>query len=185
METDALGLYMCTMDVTGRVHVNGPMWEYFEEEISSDHQVQVNIFKDAVKVAEKPPVHCHIGFPVNSNVPALILLNNQIATAKSRETRETEMKRLHDVPADQSVDNTEQIHNHYRKVEIRSKKIQFTVNERNYLRMPNNDNRLIIEGRGVKYTVWAASEYEKRFPINYARFAFEKKPSGKNKQTKI
>jgi len=187
MTAEALGSYKQTMDGAGRVHVNGPMWDYFEKEKKADKKlVQINIHKDNTveekEEVEEEPTYCHIGFPTDPTVPALILLNDTTANKKSRETKKRDMEQLYDLPSRQSEDTSERIHNRYRKVEIRSKKIQLSVKERNFLKLPENDNSVIIEGRGVKFALWAASEYADRFPDNYSVFDFEdEKPIRKKK----
>jgi len=184
MATAAIGLYMIKMDNAGRIHVNGPMWEYFEPEKINNSLVQINIHKDNVEKKEKDEsaIYCCIGFPTNPEISSLILISDSVASAKLEETRKKDMEELFEIPANQSEDSNMQIYDLYRKTEIRSRKIQFSVKERKYLRIPANDNRIIVEGRSIKYVVWAASEYARRFPDRYARFGFdEESPKRKKK----
>ena len=162
----AQGLFKFIMDSGGRIRTNDTMLEYFAQ-----------LYKDELdKLPENQVkrIYCNIGFPEDPNTPALVLLNDIKANEKAQETIEEDMKNIFKVPRNQFEVSDRKYMDLTRRVEIKSKKIQFTAVERKQLNLPDDDRSVIVHGSNVGYMVWSAREYAKQFPDFYKRFELDK-----------
>jgi DNA-binding transcriptional regulator/RsmH inhibitor MraZ len=152
--TDARGIYLRKMDKKGRIFINGPMRRYFGMEKGVD--------SGAI---------CNIGFPRESATSALILINDPFADELSEKTRSSDLENFDVVTVDNDPSPFKRIQDQFRPVEIKSNRIQFNKYERRRLNLPKGDSRVFVQGGGVRFVMWSASEFQSKFPDLYERFS--------------
>jgi hypothetical protein len=153
---NALGIYQMKMDPRGRIFVNGPMRQYYN-----------------LKKGEDSGVYAYIGLPDDPSDKALFLLNDDVANDISSRTKEEDIANYNVIPKVASTNPFKAIQDQFRPSEIKSNRIQFKKYELKRLDIPKNDNRVFIQGAGIKYIVWSAPEFKKRYPAEYERFELD------------
>jgi hypothetical protein len=153
---NALGIYLLKMDTRGRIFVNGPMRRYFE-----------------LAKGEDSGAYAYVGLPNDPSDKALFLLNESVADDIASRTKEEDISDFNVIPKEISKNPFKDIQDKFRPSEIKSNRIQFKKYELKRLGLPENDNRVIIQGAGIRFIVWPVSEFKKRYPAEYERFELD------------
>ena len=154
--SDARGIYLLRMDKRGRIFVKVSMRRYF-----------------GLEKGEDSGAICNIGLPREPDVNALVLLNDTIADEISSTTREVDIMNFDVVASEIDSSPSKRVQDQFRPVEIKSNRIQFNKYERKVLNLPEHDNRVIVQGGGIRFVVWPAAVFAEKYPDLYERFSDE------------
>ncbi len=115
-----------------------------------------------------------ITFPLEEDVPALIILNVE----KTNELyglmeKAVDGKRsLISLESDEDDEDEKDMGN-LRTGEVKTNKIQLYKSEVNRLQLPKGDNKIILDFKNKQIVVWAECEFKKRYPKRYDRFSVD------------
>ena len=153
--TKATGTYIVKMDSRGRIFVIEPVGLYLGH-----------------VAGKESGVYCRLGPSLKKNTRALFLLRLDEADKIIEVNQDPTFRQFDDVENLDTETQSGRVNTFFRPVQIKSNRIQFNLRERARLNLPKDDSRIILQGTGLGFVIWAADEFSAIYPEVYEYYGF-------------
>ncbi|MCD6216649.1 hypothetical protein J7L05_02175 [bacterium] len=114
-----------------------------------------------------------ITFPLEKDIPALIILNMDKVKDLLDQVEKTDVNDVLGSLLSLAGDEDEKPKGNLRTSVVKTNKIQLYKSEVNRLQLPEGDNKIILDFKNKQVVVWAECEFKKRYPKRYDRFSVD------------
>jgi DNA-binding transcriptional regulator/RsmH inhibitor MraZ len=134
ISASAGGIFLQRLDNKSRIFVNAQMRPYFMQD-------------------ELDTVFCWVGYPQDLETPCLIITNDAVHNEIGESINENQLLNFNKLDL-LDLGTVYSGFSLFRRVDIKSNRIQLNHNDRKLLNLPDNDKRIVIAGFGNTYHVW-------------------------------